>query len=127
VTRRGAGGCLSLAAFLLTTPAQADTADVLDAIAACDAQRICRFAVTVRHPDSGWDHYADAWEVLAPDGTVLARRTLLHPHVTEQPFTRSLEGVHLPEGLDHVSVRAHDSRHGWGGATVRITLEPVAR
>ena len=43
--------------------------------------------VTVQHADTGWDHYADAWEVLAPDGTVLGTRTLLHPHTDEQPFT----------------------------------------
>ena len=31
-----------------------------------------RFDVTVRHADEGWDHYADKWDVVAPDGTVLA-------------------------------------------------------
>ncbi|MGB5558363.1 MAG: hypothetical protein WBN04_10170, partial [Paracoccaceae bacterium] len=51
------------------------------------------FSVTLRHPDTGWDHYADGWEVLAPDGTRLGFRELLHPHETEQPFTRSLGGV----------------------------------
>ena len=46
--------------------------------------------------DSGWDHYANRWEVLEPEGQVIATRTLLHPHVDEQPFTRSLSGIHIP-------------------------------
>lgn len=73
-----------------------------------------RFEVTVRHADTGWDHYADAWEVLAPDGTRLGLRELLHPHVDEQPFTRSLSGVAIPDGIGTVRIRARDSVHGWG-------------
>jgi hypothetical protein len=34
-------------------------------------------------------HFANAWEVLASDGSVLATRTLLH-HSDEQPVARSL-------------------------------------
>jgi hypothetical protein len=73
-----------------------------------------RFDVTVAHADSGWEHYADGWEITGPDGTRLGYRELLHPHVTEQPFTRSLGGVAIPPDVDAVSVRAHDSVHGWG-------------
>ncbi|MEM9262424.1 MAG: hypothetical protein AAGA22_02510 [Pseudomonadota bacterium] len=57
------------------------------------------FSVTLRHADDGWDHYADKWEVLSPDKEILATRVLAHPHVNEQPFTRSLRGVEIPEGL----------------------------
>ena len=42
--------------------------------------------------------------------------------VDEQPFTRSLSGVVIPEGVDTVTVEAHDSVHGWGGAAVEVTL-----
>ena len=80
-----------------------------------------RFDVTVAHDDTGWDHYADAWQVLAPDGTVLGTRELLHPHVEEQPFTRSLGGVAIPADLDRVTMRARDSVHGWGPA-FEVTL-----
>ncbi len=80
------------------------------------------FSVTVSHPDTGWDHYADGWEVTAPDGTQLGFRKLLHPHVNEQPFTRSLSGVAIPEGMAKVMVRAHDSVHGWG-EPVEFVLE----
>jgi hypothetical protein len=47
------------------------------------------FNVTVSHADQGWDHYADRWEIIAPDGEILATRVLAHPHTNEQPFTRS--------------------------------------
>ncbi len=80
------------------------------------------FHVTVRHDDAGWDHYADRWEVVAPDGTVIATRTLHHPHVDEQPFRRSLSGVRPPAGVRRVTVRAHDSVHGFGGREVRVEL-----
>ncbi len=81
-----------------------------------------RFDVTVRHADEGWEHYADGWEVLAPDGTVLGTRTLHHPHVDEQPFTRSLGGVAIPDDIGEVSVRARDSVHGYGGAEARVRV-----
>ena len=80
-----------------------------------------RVSATIRHADEGWDHYADAFEVLAPDGTVLETRTLHHPHVEEQPFTRSV-GVAVPDGVDRLTVRARDSVHGLGGASVEIDL-----
>lgn len=48
------------------------------------------FDVTVKSVDKGWEYYADAFELLAPDGKLLGRRILLHPHETEQPFTRDL-------------------------------------
>jgi len=71
-------------------------------------------AVTLRHADAGWDHYADAWRLVTADGTVLATRTLFHPHVDEQPFTRSLGGIALPAGLHTLYVEGHDKVHGWG-------------
>jgi len=85
-------------------------------------ERVYTFNVTVQHADEGWDHYADRWDVVAPDGQVLASRVLLHPHVDEQPFTRSLGGIDIPEGVTTVEVRAHDSVHGLGGATLTVEL-----
>jgi hypothetical protein len=80
------------------------------------------FTVTVSHTDEGWEHYADKWDILAPDGRILGTRTLLHPHVDEQPFTRSLSGVKIPEGITEVTIRAHDSVHEYGGTIMRVTL-----
>jgi len=81
-----------------------------------------RFDVTVSHADTGWDHYADKWDVVGPDENVLGTRVLHHPHVNEQPFTRSISGVTIPEGVTSVTVRAHDSVHGYGGVPAAVAL-----
>jgi hypothetical protein len=112
-----------LATFLwLPGPLGAGEADVLTVDLIETAERVYTFSVTVQHADEGWDHYADRWEIVAPDGQVLATRVLLHPHVDEQPFTRSLGNVAIPQGIDTVEVRAHDSVHGLGGTTVAVAL-----
>ena len=87
------------------------------------------FHVTVRHEDTGWDDYADGWDVVLPDGTVLTTgaddvftRLLLHPHETEQPFTRSQSGLQIPEDVTTVTVRAHDLVDGFGGQEVVVDL-----
>ena len=100
---------------------QAGQADVVRAQIHTAADGTCTVSATVRHADTGWEHYADRWEVVGPDGEVLATRKLWHPHVDEQPFTRSLSGVQIPPQFGHVSVRAGDSRHGLGGR--EVTLE----
>ena len=117
---RGAlSGALLLALF--GGPARAGSADVVEARASCKGE-VCRFAVSVRHEDTGWDHYADAFEVLDSEGHVLATRVLRHPHLTEQPFTRTLD-ARVPLAVERVTVRARDSRHGYGGAKREIELE----
>lgn len=69
------------------------------------------FAVTLRSPDTGCDRYADWWEVLDAEGTLLVRRILAHSHVDEQPFTRS--GGPIDASADaELWVRAH--MHGQG-------------
>ena len=81
------------------------------------------FDVTLRHPDTGWDHYADAWEVLAPDGTSLGLRTLGHPHIDEQPFTRSLSGIKISDDVAYVTIRARCLVDGWSNETLRLDLQ----
>lgn len=109
---------LAVAALLLSPgAAQAGPPEVV-AVSASPSGGAWRFDVTVAHGDEGWEHYADAWEVRLPSGEVLGTRTLLHPHVTEQPFTRSLSGVAVPDGTETVEVFARDSVHGWGEAMV---------
>ena len=103
--------------------AHAGEADVVAVEASQSANGTWRFDVTVAHEDEGWDHYADQWDVLAPDGTVLGERVLAHPHVTEQPFTRSLSGVVIPPEVDTVTIRARDSVHGYGGIEMTVPIE----
>jgi len=109
-----------LALFLATAlPAAADPPDIV-AAEARPAGGAWTVSVTLAHPDTGWNHYADGWEVLAPDGTRLGLREVLHPHVAEQPFTRSLAGVAIPAGMAHVTIRARCSRDGWSDTTYRL-------
>jgi len=120
---RGARLAVSAAlALLYSAAAFAGEADVVAVSVSGARDQGYRFDVTLRHADTGWDHYADAWEVLAPDGAVLGRRVLAHPHVNEQPFTRSLGGVRVPAGIDRVRIRAHDSVHGYGGREMEVAL-----
>lgn len=102
--------------------ARAGEADVVAVTAARSSDGTWQFDVTVAHDDEGWDHYADRWEIVSPDGIVMATRTLLHPHVDEQPFTRSLSGVTIDPGLSDVIVRAHDTVHAFGGAEISVRL-----
>ena len=81
-----------------------------------------RFDVTISSPYDSPERYADAWRVLASDGTVLGIRELTHDHADEQPFTRSLAGVVLPDGVDEVTIEARDLANGWGGATVTVAV-----
>jgi hypothetical protein len=111
------------------TPAGAGNADVLFVRAVRAADGTWTFTVTVQHPDTGWDDYADGWDVVTPDGTVLKTspddqftRPLLHPHEEEQPFTRSQSGIVIPEGVTQVRVRAHDIVDGYGGREVVVDI-----
>ena len=104
-------------------------ADVTFVRAQESANGTWRFDVTVRHPDIGWEDYADGWDVVLPDGTVLKANTddpftrlLLHPHENEQPFTRSQSGLDIPPDVTTVTVRAHDIVDGFGGQEVTVDL-----
>lgn len=111
-------------ALILPIPAVAGDADVIAVESFRENDGTWRFSVTVKHADTGWEHYADRWDVLAPDGRVLDARVLLHPHVEEQPFKRTLGGVNIPEGVPAVTIRAHCSVDGHGGREIAVALEP---
>ncbi len=108
--------------LVLAAPALAD-APLIEKATARASGDTWRFDVTIRHPDTGWDHYADGWQVLDMDGKELGMRVLFHPHVDEQPFTRSLSGVQIPADTTQIQIRARDSAHGWNADTYVIDLE----
>lgn len=114
---------LGLLAACLIGPAVAlaDPPDVVEVMATRTGET-WRFDVTILHPDTGWDHYADGWEVLDTAGNRLGFRELVHPHETEQPFTRSLSGVVVPEGTQAVQIRARCSVDGWNATTTTVAL-----
>jgi len=109
-------------ALALPAPAIAGKADVTGAKAVYEGKDLFSFEVTVFHGDEGWKHYADRWVVVTPDGKVIATRVLMHPHVDEQPFTRGLSSVKIPPSITHVTIRAHDSVHGYGGRDAVVAL-----
>ena len=103
----------ALATLFIATVAYADSPRVVN-VDASKSGGTWRFDVAIKHADEGWDHYADGWGVYLPDGTELGYRVLVHPHVNEQPFTRSLEGESIPQGTKSVIIRPNDKVHGLG-------------
>ena len=104
---------LALAGMVLAGAAFADSAVVAN-VEARKSGGSWTFSVTIAHGDTGWEHYADGWGVYLEDGTELGYRVLHHPHVNEQPFTRSLSSVEVPTGVTRVMIIPRDSKHGVG-------------
>jgi hypothetical protein len=110
-----------LALLVIASPALAEAPVVTAATVRTDGAG-AQFDVTLTHPDTGWDHYADAWRVETPSGDVLGIRELAHPHVEEQPFTRSLSGVVLPDSVKAVVIRARCKVDGWSDEGFTLQL-----
>ncbi|SIO10164.1 hypothetical protein [Vannielia litorea] len=106
---------------LFALPAAADPA-VVDSVDAQASGGAWRFDVTLSHADTGWQDYADGWRVVDADGHVLGTRELLHPHVNEQPFTRSLTGVEIPEGTERVWIETSTRPEGWDDGRFEVEL-----
>lgn len=109
--------------LLAAGPSLADPAQVVG-VAATESASGWRFDVTLAHGDTGWDDYADGWRVELADGTVIGERPLVHPHVNEQPFTRSTSGVAVPGDAAQVFIRARTSVEGWADT---VTAFPIPR
>ena len=102
-----------LAILAMTRMASADAPRVEAATATHDPDGTWTISVTLSHPDTGWDHYASGWRLLTSDGTEIATRELSHPHVDEQPFTRSLSGVTIPDGTAEILIQPRCTMDGW--------------
>ena len=112
---------LMIATLCMATVAQAEAPEITK-VTAIELGGKWRFDVSILHPDTGWDHYADAWRVLDMAGNELGIRVLAHPHENEQPFTRSLSGIVIPEGTKQVQIQARDLPHGWNETTTIFDL-----
>jgi hypothetical protein len=104
---------LLILSIAFTSNILANEVKVVNVSTKCTKHRVCSFDVTLKHADTGWKHYANKWEIYTVTGKLLATRVLYHPHVNEQPFTRTLSGVKIPKGLDEVIVKGHDLVHGY--------------
>lgn len=96
--------------------------EIIDAQATTGGDGTWTFAVTISSPYDTPQRYADGWRVLGPDGTEYGMRVLAHDHAAEQPFTRSLAGVEIPDGVDVVEIEARDLANGWSGTTFEMQL-----
>ncbi len=112
----------SLLVLTIPSVALADPA-VIEGVKAKGNGGSWSFSVTLSHGDTGWDDYADGWRVVDETGKVLGYRELLHPHVNEQPFTRSLSGVSIPAGVSRVFVEARTNVTGWDKARYPVDLK----
>jgi len=106
---------------LAATYAHAGEADVIDVTIESLGDGKFRINATLAHDDTGWDHYADRWDVLDESGQVIGVRELAHPHENEQPFTRSVS-INIPASVKTITVRANDSVHETGGKTFEIAV-----
>jgi cytoskeletal protein RodZ len=88
--------------------------DIVDATMSQDADGTWTVAVTLSSPYDTAERYADGWRVLDLDGNIIGDRPLAHDHAGEQPFTRSTNGVAIPEGASEVVIEARDQKYGWG-------------
>jgi hypothetical protein len=113
---------LTLCLFFYHSTSFAGEADVIEVNVKKNNENSYNFSVTVFHKDTGWKHYANKWEIIGENGTILGTRILHHPHVNEQPFTRSLSGVEIPDYVKFVTIRAHDSVHKYGGKVITVEL-----
>jgi len=112
------------AAMLLAlagTYAHAGEVDVIDVTIESLGDGNFRINATLAHDDTGWDHYANRWDVLDESGQVIGVRELAHPHENEQPFTRSVS-ISIPASVKTITVRANDSVHETGGKTFDIAV-----
>jgi len=101
----------------------ANEVEVVNVKATQASNKSWRFSVTLKHADAGWDHYANEWQVIALDNKILGTRTLYHPHVKEQPFTRSLDNIKIPDSIKIIRIIAKDTVHGLSTKAAELNLE----
>lgn len=119
--RIGVSLVLAAALTLATSTTHAGEADVTDVTIESLGDGRFLVSATLIHADTGWDHYANRWDVLDENGELLGSRELAHPHVNEQPFTRSLR-LTIPETVKTITLRANDSVHATGGKTFELAV-----
>ena len=88
------------------------------AVSASGEEGAYRLAVTLKSDETGCKQYANWWEVLSVEGTLLYRRILVHSHPDTQPFTRSGGSVAI-QADEVVYVRAHMNKLGYVGIVMK--------
>lgn len=97
-------------------------ADIVGASARETSVNVWTISATVSSPyEMGWDQYADAFQVRSSE-KVLGTRILAHPHVNEQPFTRSLSGISIPSNISSVDIFGRDLLNGYCGESFELQI-----
>jgi peroxiredoxin Q/BCP len=99
----------------------ANKVEIVDAKATKD-KGAWTIAVTLNHADIDRKHFADMWRVVSEDGQIIGTRELGHPH-KDQPFTRDLKNLSIPDSMPSVYIEAHDNVHGWTKEKFKIDLK----
>ncbi len=100
----------------VATPPGTQLADVVS-VRVGGSEGAYEFDVGVRSPDLDCTRYANWWEVIRPDGSLVYRRVLNHSHADEQPFIRD-GGPIAVSASEQLIVRAHLHPNGYGGAAL---------
>jgi N-acetylmuramoyl-L-alanine amidase len=95
--------------------------DVVDVTPLADGEGYS-FIVTMSSTYDSVERHADAWRVIGDDGVVYGMLEFAHENSTEQPVTRSLDEVVIPDTVNSVTVQGRDLVYGWGGKTVEVDL-----
>ncbi|MFT4609205.1 MAG: hypothetical protein ACI8VY_000228 [Cellvibrionaceae bacterium] len=106
---------------VMAVQVSAGMADVIDVDVRFNGDNNFQIITTLAHADTGWQHYANEWQILDESGKVIGRRVLHHPHVNEQPFSRS-HTLDIPISVNIITIRGIDSVHGIGGGELSIKL-----
>jgi hypothetical protein len=106
---------------LMATLISAGEVDVIDVKVGFNGGNNFQVITTLLHTDTGWEHYANGWEMLDERGNVIGKRVLHHPHVKEQPFSRS-HTLDIPTTVNTITIRGIDSVHGIGGRKMSVKL-----
>lgn len=111
--------------ILLLVTAQTAFADnaTITGVRTSQTDGLWTFDVTITHEDTGWGHFSDAWRILDKEGKEIGLRTLIHPHVDEQPLTRSLSGIQLPPGTTEVGIQTRDTMNGWASQITDVEIK----
>ena len=106
---------------LLSSTAYANQAEIIEVKITPVGNNQYRIDTTIKHADTGWKHYANAWLVFDEEGSKLGERILHHPHVNEQPFTRSLR-LTIAKRVKTITIKAQDSVHGLNDKGTQIKV-----
>ncbi len=77
---------------------------------------------TIKSSDKDCGHYVDWWEAVSEDGKLLYRRTLAHPHSSEQPFSRGGSARNINKDIVFY-VRAHLYPDGYSNKGMKGSIK----